>query len=57
MTTNSYQQLNLEKQIQIKQTTRIGTESQKWKAHEGLSVRTGTGKNRGKGTGNTKHKW
>ena len=44
MTTNSYQQLNLEKQIQIKQTTRTGTESQKWELHGGLSVGRGRGR-------------
>ena len=40
------------KQKQTKQTTRIRTESQKWRSNGGLSV----GKNGGKGTG-SKHKW
>ena len=50
MTTN-YQQLNLKKQKQAKQTTRIGTESQKWRSHGGLSAgmgRYGNGEKRGK---------
>ena len=38
---------------QTKQTTRTGTESQKWRSHGGLS----TGREWGKGTGNKKHKW
>ena len=38
-----------------KQTTRTGTESQKWRWRGGLSV--GRGENGGKGTGNKKHKW
>ena len=40
-----------------KQTTRTGTESQKWRPHGGLSVGRGKGKNGGKGTGNKKRKW
>ena len=43
MTTNL--QLNLKKTIpkqkQTKQTTRTGTESQKWRSHEGLSAGRG----------------
>ena len=51
MTTQNYQQLNLKKQKQAKQTTRTGTESQKWRSHGGLSV--GKGKGRwGNGTRN-----
>ena len=58
MTRNShYQQLNFKKQKQIKQTTRTGTESQKWRSHGGLSMGRWRGENRGKGTGNKKHKW
>ena len=42
MTTHNYQKLNLkkqkQKQKQTKQTTRIGTESQKWRSHGGLSA-------------------
>ena len=37
MTTHNYQQLNLKKQKQTKQTTRTGTESPKWRSHGGLS--------------------
>ena len=40
---------------QTKQTTRTGTESQKWRSHGGLSV--GEGENGRKGTGNKKRKW
>ena len=44
------------KQKQAKQTTRTGTESQKWRSHGGLSV--GKGKGRwGNGTRNKQHKW
>ena len=44
-----------QKQKQTKQTTRTGTESQKWRSHGGLSA--GRGENGGKSTGNKKHKW
>ena len=44
------------KQKQTKQTTRTGTESQKWRSHGGLSVGRGRGENGRKGTGNKKHK-
>ena len=40
-----------------KQTTRTGTESQKWRSHGGLSVGEWEGEREGKGTGNKKHKW
>ena len=40
-----------------KQTTRTGTESEKWTSHGGLSVGRGRGENGRKGTGNKKHKW
>ena len=43
------------KQKQTKQTTRTGTEPQKWRSYEGLSVGRGRGENGGKGTGNKKH--
>ena len=33
-----------QKQKQTKQTTRTGTEPQKWRTHGGLSVRRGTGR-------------
>ena len=39
------------------QTTRTGTESQKWRSHGGLSVVTERRGGWGKGTGNKKHKW
>ena len=39
-----------------KQTTRTGTESEKWALHGGFSVGRGRGKNWEKGTGNKKHK-
>ena len=42
---------------QTDQTTRIGTESQKWRSHGGLSVGRDWGGEWGKGTGNKKHKW
>ena len=41
MTTNSHlstTESRKQKQKQIKQTTRTGTESQKWRSHGGLSV-------------------
>ena len=57
MTTNS--QLSTkpkkEKQKQNKQTTRTGTESQKWRPHGGLSVARQREENGGKGTGNKNH--
>ena len=57
MTTNS--QLSTtepRKQEKTKQTTRTGTESEKWRSHGGLSAGKGRGKNGGKGAGNKKHK-
>ena len=53
MTTNS--QLSTaesKQQKQIKQTTRIGTESQKWRSHGGLSVGEWEEGRGGKGTEN-----
>ena len=42
MTTNSQlSTTELKKQKQTKQTTRTGTESQKWRSHGGLSVGSG----------------
>ena len=63
MTTNS--QLSItepkktpkQKQERPKETTRTGTESQKWRSHGGLSVGRERGENGGSGTGNKKHKW
>ena len=34
-----------QKQKQTKQTTRTGTEPQKWRSHAGLSVERGKGEN------------
>ena len=42
----------IQKQKQTKETTRTGTESQKWRSHGGLSAETGTGRMGGKGTEN-----
>ena len=60
MTTNS--QLSTtepkkQKQKQTKQTTRTGTEPQKWRSHGGLSARRGRVENGRKCTGNKKYKW
>ena len=57
MTTNS--QLSItepKKQKHTKQTTRIGTESQKWRSHGELSLGWGKEENGRKVTGNKKHK-
>ena len=57
MTTNS-QLLTTEpkkkrnKNKQTKQTTRTGTDSQKWRSHGGLSVGEWEGEKEGKGTEN-----
>ena len=40
-----------------KQTTRTGTESQKWRSHGGLSAGRQRRKKGRKGTGNKKHNW
>ena len=45
------------KQKQTKQTTRTGTEPEKWRSHGGLSVGRQSRENGGKGTGYKKHKW
>ena len=44
-TTHNYQQPNLknQKQQRTKQTTRTGTDSQKWRLHGGLLVERETG--------------
>ena len=61
MTTNSQlsttEPKTKQNQNQTKQTTRIGTESQKWKSHGGLSAGREKGEHGWKGTGNKKHKW
>ena len=40
-----------------KQTTRTGTELEKWRSHGGISVGRGKGGIGGEGTGKKKHKW
>ena len=59
MTTNS--QLSTtepnQKQKQTKQKTKTGAESQKWRSHGGFSAGRRGEENRGKCTGNKKHKW
>ena len=42
---------------ETKQTTRMGTESQKWRLNGGLSVGRENGGIREKGTGKKKHNW
>ena len=44
------------KQKQTKETTRTGTQSQKWRLHGRLSAEKGKRKNGGKCTENKKHK-
>ena len=60
MTTNSQVSTTEPKketnQKQTKQTTRAGTESQKWRSHGGLSAGMRRRENGGNGTGNNKHK-
>ena len=62
MTTNS-QPLTTEpkkkknKKPPAKQTSRTGTESQKWRSHGGLSAGEWEGERGVKGRGNKKHKW
>ena len=54
----NYQEPNLkQKQKQTKQTTRTGTESEKWRSHGELSVGRGRSENGGKAAGNKKHEW
>ena len=61
MTTNSQLSTNEPERktmkTKTKQATRTGTESQKWRSHQGLLAGRGWGKNGKKGTGNKKHKW
>ena len=60
MTTNSQLSTTEPKKnpkTKTKQTTRTGTESQKWRSHGGLSVGRKRAENVGKGTWNKKHKW
>ena len=57
MTTHDYQQLNLTtKKKQAKETTRTGTELQKWTSHGGLSTGEWEEENGGNDTGNKKCK-
>ena len=56
MTTNSQLSTSKPKKNK-KQTTRTGTESQKWGSHRELSVGRWRGENGGKGTGNKKYNW
>ena len=60
--THNYQQPNLKKKkerktmkTKSKETTRTGTESEKWTSHGGISVGRGKGGIGGKGTGKEKH--
>ena len=59
MTTNSELSTNEPKRkttkTKIKQTTRTGTESEKWTSHRGSSVGRGKGGMGGEGTGKKKH--
>ena len=55
MSTNSQLPTAEPAKTKTKQTTRIGTESQKWKSGGGLSVRSG--RKGEKDTGNKKHNW
>ena len=48
MTTNSQLSTTNLKKKKTKQTTRIGTESQKWRSHGGLSAGRVRGENEGK---------
>ena len=57
VTTNSQLSTTEPKQKQTKQTTRIGTESQKWRSRGGLSAGRGREEKGGKGTRSKKHKW
>ena len=57
MTANSQLLTTTLKQKQTKQTSRTGTEPQKWRSHGGLSTGDWEGERGGKGTENKKHKW
>ena len=57
MTTNSQlPRTEPKNQKQTKQTTRTGTESEKWRSHGGLLLVGRMGEKGGKSTGNKKHK-
>ena len=57
--THNYQQMNLRKAMKTKtkQTTRTGTESEKWTSHGGFSVRKGREEQGEKGTVKKNHNW
>ena len=59
MTTNSQLSTNEPKRktmkTKTKQTTRTGTESEKWTSHRGSSVGRGKGGKCGEGTGKKQH--
>ena len=61
MTTNSQLSTNEPKRktmkTKTKQTTKTGTESEKWTSHGGFSVGEGRGIKGGNGIGNKKHNW
>ena len=57
MTTNSQLSTTESEKTKTKETTRTGTESQKWRSPGGLSAGRGRGENGGKGTENKKHNW
>ena len=59
MTTNSQLSTTEPKKeiTKTKQTTRTGTEPQKWRSHGGLLAGRKKRENGGGGTGNKKHKW
>ena len=62
MTTNSQlsttePKKNNNEENKMKQTTRTGTESEKWRSHGGIPAGRGKGGIGRKGTGNKKHNW
>ena len=56
LSTTESKKAKKQKTKQTKQTARTGTESEKWRSHEGFSAGMGRRQNGGKGTGNKKHK-
>ena len=61
MTTNSQlsttESKKIQKQKETKQTSRTGTESQKWRSHGELSGEEWEGERGGKGIENKSHNW
>ena len=57
MTINSQLSTTEPKKTKTKQTTRTGTESQKWRSHGGLAAGRRRKEKKGKGTGNKQHNW